>query len=78
MEVKYGIFDIFDINDTFGMNHMSWLDMAIWVSKDVSGPQECRPMPLNNLWIGLTAKKVKIMTFEIFPCIFSNFLCIIK
>ena len=52
--------------------------MAIWVSKDVSGPQECRPMLLNNLWIGLTAKKVKMITFENFPCIFSNFLCIIK
>ena len=52
--------------------------MAIWVSKDASGSQECRPMPLNNLWIGLTAKKVKIMTLEIFPCIFSNFVCIIK
>ena len=44
----------------------------------MSGPEECRQMPLNNLWIGLTAKKVKIMTFENFPCSFSNFLCIIK
>ena len=27
---------------------MSCIDMAIWVSKDASGLQECRPMALNN------------------------------
>ena len=45
-------------NATFDMHaipHMLNIDMAIWVSKDASGPQECRPMPLNNFWIGLTA-----------------------
>ena len=41
-------FGIFDMNDAFGIRHMLWLDMATWVSKDPSGPQECRPMPLNN------------------------------
>ena len=37
--VKYGIFDI---NDAFGTLHLQRLDMAIWVSKDAPGPQECR------------------------------------
>ena len=32
---------IFDAYVTF---HMSYTNMAIWVSKDASGPQECRPM----------------------------------
>ena len=43
---------------------------AIWVSKDPLGPQECRPMLLNNVWVGLTAQNVKILIFEIFLCIF--------
>ena len=33
------------IFDTYAIRHMSYIEMAIWVSKDVSGPQECRPMP---------------------------------
>ena len=43
---------IFDIN---AIRHMLCLDMAIWVSKDPSGPQECRQMELNKLCIGLMA-----------------------
>ena len=46
--LKSGIFGIFDINDTFGIGHLSCLDMAIWVSKVASGPQEYRPMPFNS------------------------------
>ena len=46
------------------------IDMAIWVSKDVSGSQECRPIPVNNFWISLTAQNFKILTFKIFLCIF--------
>ena len=76
--VKYGIFGIFDINDTFGTWHLKCLDMAIWVSKDASGPQECRPMRLNKFWIGLMAQNYKILTFTFFLCIFRNFLCIFK
>ena len=43
------------IFDTYAMQHMSNIDMAIWVSKDASGPGECRPMLLNNVWMGLMA-----------------------
>ena len=43
------------IFDAYAIPHISNIDMAIWVSKGTSGPQECRPMPLNNFWIGLTA-----------------------
>ena len=57
--------------------HCVILNMAIWVSKDASGPREWRPMPLNNLLISLTTQNFKILTFEIFLCIFKNFLCII-
>ena len=35
------------------LTHISYIDMAIWVSKHVSGPQECKPMPLNEFSIGL-------------------------
>ena len=38
--VKYDIFGIFDINDAFGTRYFQCLDMATWVSKDASGPQE--------------------------------------
>ena len=57
---------------------MSYIDMAIWLSKDASGPQECRPMPLNNLCIGLTSWNFKKLTFKIFLYIFYIFLCIFK
>ena len=66
------------IFDAYAIWLMSYIDIAIWVSKDASGPQECRPMPLNNLWIGLTSWNFKILTFKIFLCIFRNFLCIMK
>ena len=49
---------IFDVN---AIRHMLCLDMAIWVSKDPSGPQEYRSIPLNSLWMGLTAY-YKILT----------------
>ena len=47
--------------------------MAIWVSKDASGPLECRPMPLNNFLIGLTAENLEILTFKMFLCTFLKF-----
>ena len=31
--LNMAFFGIFDINDTYGILHMSCLDMAIWVSK---------------------------------------------
>ena len=52
------IYDKNVINAIFEVSvigHLSCLDMAIWVLKDPSGPQECRPMGLNNLCIGLMA-----------------------
>ena len=64
------------IFDAYAIRHMSYIDMAIWVSKDALGPQECRQMPLNNLWISLTAQIFKILTLEIFLCMFWNFLWI--
>ena len=36
------------IFDTYAIRHMSYIDMAIWVSKDAYGPQEYRPMQVNN------------------------------
>ena len=52
----------FDINDAFINRHLLCLHMAIWVSNDASEPQERRLMPLNNFWIRLMAKNVKILT----------------
>ena len=49
--------------------------MAIWVSKDALGPQECRPMPIDKFWIGLKAKNATILALKIFLCIFCNVLC---
>ena len=34
--------------EAYAMQHLLYLFMATWVSKDVSGPQECRQMPLSN------------------------------
>ena len=77
--VKYGIFGIFDINDAFGNHRLKWLDMAIWVSKDASGPQECRPMPLNNFWIALKLQIAKYwlskFSFEFFRISFVFLKC---
>ena len=33
------------IFDTYAIRHMSYIDMALWVSKDASEPQEYRPLP---------------------------------
>ena len=33
------------IFNAYAIRPMLYVDMAIWVSKDASGPQECRPMP---------------------------------
>ena len=30
--IKYVIFDIYDVIDIYGTGHISWIDMAIWVS----------------------------------------------
>ena len=66
------------IFDAYATQHIPYIDMAIWVSKDTSGPQECRTMRLNKFWIGLMAQNYKILTFTFFLCIFRNFLCIFK
>ena len=36
------------IFNAYAIPPMSYIDMAIWVSKDASGPQECRPMPIDK------------------------------
>ena len=64
------------IFDAYAIRHMSYIDMAIWVSKDALGPQECRQMLLNSLQMGLPAQNLKKLTLEIFLCIFLIFLCI--
>ena len=64
---KKAIFDIYIIR------YMSYIDMAIWVSKDTSGPQECRTMWINKFWIGLMAQNYKNNNFHIFPLYFSEF-----
>ena len=51
------------IFDAYAIRHMSHKDMAVWVSKDPLGPQECRPILLNIVWDGLTAQNVKILIF---------------
>ena len=38
-----------DIIDMMAFGHMSWINMAIWVSKEPSGPQDCRQMSFNNI-----------------------------
>ena len=60
--VKYDIFGIFDMNVTFGRPHFWFSDMALWVPKDATGPQEYRPMSLNNFCKSLTSQKFKILT----------------
>ena len=52
IHVKNGKDAIFE---AYAIRHIIYIGMSIWVSKDASGLQECRPMPLNDLWIGLTA-----------------------
>ena len=49
------------------LTYMSFMNMAIRVSNDASGPQECRPMPLNNLLMGKMAYKFRILTSNILP-----------
>ena len=48
------------IFDAYAIRHLSSKNM---VSKDATGPQDRRPMPLNNFWIGLMAQNVKILTY---------------
>ena len=38
-----------DIIDIYGIGHMSWMNMAIWVSKEPSGPQDCSQMSFSNI-----------------------------
>ena len=64
------------IFDAYTIWPISHLYMAIWVSKDASGSQKCRPIPLSNSFTDLHARNIKIL-FEIFLCIFPDFLCII-
>ena len=45
----------FVINDVICIQHLSFLDMSLWVSKDAQGSQERRPRSLKNLGMGLTA-----------------------
>ena len=52
INVKNAKIAIFDV---YAIWHISYIDMAIWVSKDASGPGECRPMLFNNVWMGLMA-----------------------
>ena len=42
--VNYVIFGIYDIIDIYGIGHMSWINMVIWVSKEPSRPQDCSQM----------------------------------
>ena len=39
--------------DAYAIKLISYIDMAIWVSKHASGPQEYTPMPLHKFRIGL-------------------------
>ena len=64
--------------DAHAISLMSYLYMALWVSKDASGPQDWCPRPLNDFLISLMAQNFKMLTFKIFLCIFWNFLCIIE
>ena len=47
-DANYVIYVKNAIFGAFAIGHMSYTDMAIWMSKDALGPQECRPMPSNN------------------------------
>ena len=35
--------------DIYGVRHMSWMNMAIWVSKEPSELQDCRQISFNNI-----------------------------
>ena len=56
--------------EIYTIRHMSYIDMAIWVSKDASGPKEHRPMTLNNFLLSLIPQNFKIMLFKKFLSIF--------
>ena len=57
---------------------MSYIDMAIWVSKDASGRKEHRQMTLNNFLLSLIPQNFKIMLFKnCLSIFFLNFPCII-
>ena len=61
IHVKNVNFDIFDINDTYGIKNLAFTSKAIWVSKEPPGPQECSPMPYVALKIGFESKILKTM-----------------
>ena len=48
--VNYVIFGIYDIIDIYGIGHMSWINMVIWVSKEPSRPQDCSQMSFDNIF----------------------------
>ena len=49
IDVNYVINAKNDIFDIYGIGHMSWMNMAIWVSKEPSGPQDCSQISFNKI-----------------------------
>ena len=49
IDVNYVINAKNDIFDIYGIGHMSWMNIAILVSKKTSGPQDCSKMSFNNI-----------------------------
>ena len=49
IDVNYVINAKTDIIGIYGIGHMSWMNIAIWVSKEASGPQDCSLMSFNNI-----------------------------
>ena len=67
--LNMAFFGIFDINDAYGIWHMSCLDMAIWVSKDALLPQECRQMKqCMNGFNGLKSENTDFQNFPLYFC----------
>ena len=58
---------------TYANRHMSCIDMAIGVSKDASGPQECRQMPFKQLVNKFNGSNFQNTDFRNFPLYFLKF-----
>ena len=50
IDVNYVINAKNDIFDIYGIGHMSWINMPIWVSKEPSRPQDCSQMSFDNIF----------------------------
>ena len=55
--------------DAYAIRHVSNIYIAIWVSKDASGSQKCRPISLSNSCTDIQGVSKKMV-----QCLFSKYL----